>query len=98
MSQKFLINGFKWIEDSSQFNEDNFFEVHIQYPKFSDELYGDLLFLLETIKVDKVKKLLVNLCYKKEYIIHKRNLKETLNHLLGLRKFTKSWNLTKRLG
>ena len=66
MLQKSPINGFKWIEDSSQLNEDNFFEVHIQYSEFSDELYSNLPFPLETIKVDKAKKLVANLRYKKE--------------------------------
>ena len=34
MSQKLPVNNFKWIEDTSQFNEDfRFLEADVQYPK-----------------------------------------------------------------
>ena len=40
----------------------------------------DILFLPERIKIEKVWKLIANLLDKTEYVIHKRNLKQTLNH------------------
>ena len=38
------------------------------------------------MKIEKVKKLIANLHYKTEYGIHIRNLKQTLNHGLVLKK------------
>ena len=52
MSQKFPVNKFKWIEDTSSFNEyfiknyneesdkRYFFEVDVQYPEKLHELYN----------------------------------------------------------
>ena len=98
MSKKLPVNNFKWIKDTSQFNEDliknyneesdegYFFEVDGQYPAKSHELHNDLPFLPERIKIKKVKKLVPNLHDKNEYVIHIRNLKQALNHGLVLRK------------
>ena len=99
MSQKFPANNFKWIKDTSQFNEDftksyngesderYFLEVDAQYPEKLHDLYNDLLFLPERVKIEKVEKCVANLHYKNEYIIHIRNLKQALNHRLVLKKF-----------
>ena len=38
------------------------------------------------MKIEKVEKLLANLHEKNEYVIHKRNLKQPLNHGLALKK------------
>ena len=38
------------------------------------------------MKIEKVKKLVANLCDKTEYVIHTRNLKLALNHGLVLKK------------
>ena len=46
MSQKLPLNGFKWVEDLSEFDEDIFFEDDVQYPKMLHELHNDLPFLL----------------------------------------------------
>ena len=43
-------------------------------------------FLPERIKIEKIKKLISNLHDKTEYVIHVRNLKQTLNHGLVLKK------------
>ena len=43
-------------------------------------------FLPERIKIEKIKKLSSNLHDKTEYVIHVRNLKQTLNHGLVLKK------------
>ena len=73
MSQKFSLNNFEWIKDTSQFNEDfiknyneesdegYFLEVDVQYLEKLHELHNDLLFLLEKMKIEKIKRLLANL-------------------------------------
>ena len=57
MSQKLVVNNFKWIKDTSQFNEDfikdyneesdegYFLEVDVQYLEKLHELHNDLPFL-----------------------------------------------------
>ena len=67
--------------------KDVFFEVYVQYLEKLHELHNnDLLFLSERIKIEKVKKLLANLHYKTEYVIHIRNFKQTLNQKLVSKK------------
>ena len=63
MSQKLPVDGFKWIEETSQFNEGSiesynkeidgsyFLEVDVQYPEKLDELHNDLPFLPEIINM-----------------------------------------------
>ena len=59
MSQKLPVNNFEWIEDTSQFNEDfikNYNEqsdneVDVQYLDKLQELYNDLPFVHERIKM-----------------------------------------------
>ena len=64
------------------------FEVDGQCPEKLHELC--LPFLPEKIKIEKVKKLVTNLHDKTEYVIHIRNLKQTLNHALSLKKAHKA--------
>ena len=68
MSQKLPVNKFKWIEDTSHFNEDfiksynektneiYILEVEVQYPEKLHELHNDLLFSPERIKIKKSRK------------------------------------------
>ena len=98
MFQKLAVDGFEWVEDSSQFNEDfikscneksdegYFLEVGIQHPEEEHDLHNDLPFLPKRIKIEKVKKLVENLHNKTEYVIHIKNLKQVLNHGLILKK------------
>ena len=77
MSQKLLVNGFKWIEDTSKINEEfikNYdenndkgyiLEVDIKYLKQLHDLHSDLPFLRKKMKIDKCKKLVCNLRNKK---------------------------------
>ena len=63
MSQKLLVNGFKWIKKLSKFNESfikdydensnkgYFFEVDVEYPKNVFNLHSDLPFLPERNKI-----------------------------------------------
>ena len=67
-------------------HEGYFLEDDVQYPKKLHDLHNDLPFLPERIKIEKAEKLTGNLHDKKEYVIHIRNLKETLNHGLVLEK------------
>ena len=69
MSQKFPVNNFEWIKDTSQINEDfiksyneesderYFLEVDVQYLEILHELHNDLPFLPERMKIEKVGKL-----------------------------------------
>ena len=41
------------------------------------------LFLLEGMKIEKVEKLVANLCDKEKYVIHIKNSKETSNHVIS---------------
>ena len=96
--QKLPINGFKWVEDLSQFNESliknydensdigYFLEVDIDYPKRLFNLHKDLPFLPESRKVNKIEKLISNIEDQKKYVIHIRALKKALNHGLKLKK------------
>ena len=99
MSQKLPVNKFEWIEDTSQFNEDiikhyneksdegYFLEVDVQYPEKLHEPHNDLPFLLERMKLGKIKKFVTNLLDETEYVMHMRNLKQALNHGLILKNF-----------
>ena len=72
MFQTFQGDIFEWIEDTSKFNEDfiknynekseegYFLEVDAQYPEKLHELYNDLPFLPERMKIEKVQKLVTN--------------------------------------
>ena len=73
MSQKLSVNDFKWVEDTSEFNEDfiksynaesdegYFLKVDVKYPENLHNLHNDLPLLLERMKIEKVEKLLGNL-------------------------------------
>ena len=87
ISRKLATNGFKWVEDLSQFNESfikncnensdrgYFLEVNIDYPKELFNLHKDLPFLAERKKVEKVEKLICSIEDKKTYVIHIRAFK-----------------------
>ena len=59
MSQKLTVNGFKWVEETSQFNENfietykksvdgYFLETEVQYPQKLHHIHTDLPFLPES--------------------------------------------------
>ena len=89
---------FKWVEDTSQFNEDfkktcdekseegYIPDVDVQYPKKLYELHSDFPFLPEIKKLKNVEKLVTNFHDKTEYVIHIKNLKQALNHGLILKR------------
>ena len=98
MSQKLPVNGFKWIEDISEINEEfikNYdenndkgyiLELDVKYQKKLLDLHSDLPFLPKRIKIDKYKKLVCNLRNKKKYVVHIKSLKQALNNGLRLKK------------
>ena len=98
ISQKFPVNDFKWIEDTSKINEEfikNYdenndkgyiLEVDVKYPKKLHDIHSDLPFLPKRMKINKCKKLVCNLLNKKKYVVHINSLKQALNHGLKLKK------------
>ena len=98
MSQKLPVNGFKWENDLSRFNENfiknynensdvgYFLEVDIEYPKQLWSSHKDLPFLPERKKLEKVEKLVCSIEDKEKYVIHIRALKQALNNGLKLKK------------
>ena len=91
MPQKLPLKDFKWIEETSQFNE-NFTKVYtkdsirgyiieadVQYPENLHNLQSDSNLLPERMKTENIEKLIASLYHKEEYIIHIRNLKQPLN-------------------
>ena len=80
-SQKLPLGAFKWVEETSQFNEHfktscngdsdegYFIEADVQYPENVHDLHNDFSFLPERMKIAKDEKLAANLHDKKEYVI-----------------------------
>ena len=95
MSQKLPVNGFKWIEDLSEFNErfikfimkivieDIFLKQMLSIRKILIKIYH---FQLKEKKIEKVKKLVCDIEDRKKYVIHIRALKQALNHGLILKR------------
>ena len=93
ISQKLSVNGFMWYNEYlSDFNEDfiktydehsderYFLEVDVEYPKQLFCSHKELPFLPERRKLEKVEKLVCSIKDKEKYVIHKRTLKQALNH------------------
>ena len=105
MSEKLLVNNSQSIEDPSQFIEDfikkynersdegYFVEVNVQYFEKLHEPDNDLPFLPERMKIEKVKNVVAKLHDQNEYVIHIRNLKQSLH--LGLASKKKSHRIMK---
>ena len=101
MSQKLPVNGFKWVEDVLEIDEDfikncdensdigYFLKGDIECPKELHDLHSDLPFLPERMKINKYSKLLCNLYNKKNYVVHISTLKQVLMHGLKLKKSDK---------
>ena len=60
-------------------------EVHVEYPKDSHNLHSNLPFLSERMKIKICNKLVCNLHDKTEHVVHKKALKQALNHGLILK-------------
>ena len=108
MSEKSPVDGFEWIEDTSEidenfiknYDEDSdvgyFIKADIQYPKELDNNHSDLPLLPERMKVNKCKKLVCNLYDKKDYDDHIRLIKQALNHGLKIKKIHKVLKFNQR--
>ena len=92
MSQKLLVNDFKWIENLSdeefiksyheKSKDGHFLEVDVESPKKLHEFHNDLPFLPRKKKqtnIEKVEKLIANLHDKKEFVIHIKKFKTSFN-------------------
>ena len=66
-------------------DEGYFIEVDIEYPKQLWSSHKDLPFLPERKIFEKVEKLVCSIEDKEKYVIHKRALKQALNHGLILK-------------
>ena len=87
MSQKLPVKDFKWMTDEQLQNWREmpcFLEVHLEYSKELHNLHKDYPFCPERKVVNKVEKLIPNLCDKKSYVIHYTALKQCLKHGLKL--------------
>ena len=82
MSQRFPVNNFEWIEDTSQFNEDLIKTIMMKVKKIIflklmfNILKNHMNFIIIyyfSLKIGKVEKLVTNLHDKTEYVIHIRN-------------------------
>ena len=99
MSQKLPVDGFKWVEKLSKFNESfikNYDEnsdkgyipeVDVEYPKnlFNIKILRFTIFFKKE-KINKCKKLICSIEDKEKYAVHIRALKQALNHELRLKK------------
>ena len=77
VSQKLLVNDFKWVNNVSEINEEfikdydenndkgYILEVDVKYPRKLHDLHSDLPFLPKRMKIDKCKELVCNLQNKK---------------------------------
>ena len=63
-----------------------FFEFEVQYLKKLHEIHNDLPFLPKIMRIEKVENLAAKFHDKTECVIQIRNLKQTLNHGLILKK------------
>ena len=98
MSQKLLVDGFKWKTNMLKFNEEfikyydedsdkgYIYEVDVKHPKNLHDLHSDLPFLPEIMKINKCSKLVCNLYDKNNYVVNISSLKQALNHGLILKK------------
>ena len=85
MMPKFPTYNFEWVEDTSQFNEvfiKNYdekrevgyiLEVDVKCPEKLCKLHGDLPFLPERKKIEKIEKLVTDLLYKNEYVVQNKH-------------------------
>ena len=96
MPKKLPVNGFKWENDLSRFNENfiknynensdvgYFLEVDTEYPKHLWSFHKDFPFLPKRKKIKNVEKLVCSIEHKEKYVIHIRALKQALNNGLLL--------------
>ena len=78
MSKHLPTGGFKWMTDKELDNwkhQPCILEVDLEYPEHLHDLHNDYPIPLESIKIEKVEKLVPNLNNKTHYVMHYENLK-----------------------
>ena len=84
MSKPLPTDGFRWMKNLNNWrNRPCILEVDLEYPESLHDLHNDYPLAVETVKLDKVNKLVPNLNDKERYILHRDNLK--LYESLGLK-------------
>ena len=92
MSQPLSTEKFRWVnvkpdeihELAKRENKGYLPEVDVRYSLDLQDSHNDLPFMCERMEINKVEKLVPNLCDKKGYVIHIRALDQALNHGLVL--------------
>ena len=96
MSQKLSVDSCKWEKNMLKFNEDfmkNYvedsdkeyiFEVDVEHLKNLHDLYSDLPFLPERMKINKCSKLVCNFYDKNNYVVHIGLLKHKNNYVVHI--------------
>ncbi|XP_020912011.1 uncharacterized protein LOC110249773 [Exaiptasia diaphana] len=86
MSKPLPTHGFRWMTDqeiTGWKNHPRILEVDLEYPLHLHDLHNDYPLAPESVKVDKVEKLIPNLNNKTKYVVHHETLK--LYESLGLK-------------
>ena len=93
MSQKLLINGFKWVKKLSKFNEkvikshnENSDKENLKYMQSIRKLYLILMRIYHFYEKEKKGKVEKLICGIEKHVIHIRALQQALNHGLKLKK------------
>ena len=95
ISQNLLTGEFRWVENPDEFHirnlaqesgKDYLLEVYVSYTDISQNLYNDLSFVCEMMKIHGVQKLVPNLYDKKKYVIHIAAFNQAIKHWLVLQK------------
>ena len=92
MSQPLPTGGFKWVdvkpeevkELSVRADRGYLMEVDMLYPRELHDKHNDLPFMCIRMKISRVEKLVMDLYYKRKYVIHIRALQQVLDHGLIL--------------
>ena len=82
MSQLLPTGGFRWVDVSDisilSKSKGYLLEVDVKYPKELHNLHNDLPFMCQKMEINGVKKLILNLRDKKNYVIHIEALNQAL--------------------
>ena len=103
MRQKLPVNDLKWIEDTSEINEEfikNYdensdkgyiLEVDVKYQKTLHDLHSDLPFLPKRMKIDKCKKLVCNLRNQKKIRCTYKIIKASIKSWIKIEKSSQNY-------
>ena len=97
MSKKLPVNGFKCLDNNKineefikNYNENDkkgyILEVDVKYLKKLHDLHSDLPFLSERMEINKCKKLVCNLHYKRKYVVQHKFIKTSIKSWIKVKK------------